>query len=117
MPSTHKSPIFPCLLFAAVLSWAQSTPQEQLAALNAEAVKLYQSGKYREGTEVALRALAMAEKALGPEHPDTGTSMNNLAVLYQAQGQYAKAEPLYMRAGHPRESAGAGAPRHWHVGE
>ena len=38
------------------------------------------------------------EKALGPEHPDVATSLNNLAVLYRAQGQYAEAEPLYQRA-------------------
>ena len=35
---------------------------------------------------------------LGPEHPDTATTLNNLAGLYQAQGAYAQAEPLYKRA-------------------
>jgi len=35
---------------------------------------------------------------VGPTHPDTATSLNNLAVLYQAQGKYAEAEPLYKRA-------------------
>ena len=30
--------------------------------------------------------------------PDAITSLNNLGVLYKAQGQYAKAEPLYLRA-------------------
>jgi tetratricopeptide (TPR) repeat protein len=35
---------------------------------------------------------------LGPEHPYVATSLNNLAQLYQAQGQYGKAEPLYQRA-------------------
>ena len=44
------------------------------------------------------RALALREKALGPEHPDVATSLNNLAELYEAQGQYARAEPLYQRA-------------------
>ena len=28
------------------------------------------------------RALKIREKALGPENPDTATSLNNLAVLY-----------------------------------
>jgi hypothetical protein len=28
------------------------------------------------------RALAIAEKVSGPEHPDTATSLNNLALLY-----------------------------------
>jgi len=35
---------------------------------------------------------------LGPEHPSTATSLNNLALLYDNQGLYAKAEPLYQRA-------------------
>ena len=38
------------------------------------------------------------EQTLGPEHPDVATSINNLALLYQAQGKYAEAEPLYQRA-------------------
>ncbi len=44
------------------------------------------------------RSLAIREKALGPEHPDVATSLNNLAVLYKTQGKYAEAEPLYKRA-------------------
>ena len=35
------------------------------------------------------RALAIREKALGPDHPDVATSLNNLAVLYNNQGRYA----------------------------
>jgi tetratricopeptide (TPR) repeat protein len=35
---------------------------------------------------------------LGPEHPDTLGSLNNLAGLYWNQGQYEQAEPLYQRA-------------------
>ena len=31
----------------------------------------------------------------GPDHPDTADSLNNLAVLYDNQGRYADAEPLY----------------------
>ena len=38
------------------------------------------------------------EKALGPEHPHVAASLNNLAALYQAQGRYAEAEPLYRRS-------------------
>ena len=44
------------------------------------------------------RALAISEKALGPEHPEVATALNNLAVIYRAQGRYAEAEPLYNRA-------------------
>ena len=42
--------------------------------------------------------LAKLKKALGPDHPDTATYLNNLALLYDNQGLYAKAEPLYERA-------------------
>ncbi|MGH8588739.1 MAG: tetratricopeptide repeat protein [Gammaproteobacteria bacterium] len=45
-----------------------------------------------------LAIAAIREKALGPEHPDVAASFNNLAGLYGAQGQYAKAGPLYHRA-------------------
>ena len=50
------------------------------------------------GPRNAAGALATFEKALGPEHPDVATSLNNLASLYYAQGKYAEAEPLYKRA-------------------
>ena len=35
---------------------------------------------------------------LGQEHPDTLLSVNNLAALYDAQGRYGEAEPLFKRA-------------------
>ncbi|MFY9974177.1 MAG: tetratricopeptide repeat protein, partial [Chromatiaceae bacterium] len=41
--------------------------------------------------------MAAAEQVLGEEHPWTLTSINNLASLYQAQGHYGDAEPLYRR--------------------
>jgi tetratricopeptide (TPR) repeat protein len=42
--------------------------------------------------------LAIYEKALGPDHPNTVNSLNNLAVLYNTQDKYDLAEPLYKRA-------------------
>ena len=42
-------------------------------------------------------SLAISEKALGPDHPDVAISLNNLAALYNDQGRYADAEPLYKR--------------------
>jgi len=44
------------------------------------------------------RALAIRERVLGPDHPDTSHSLNNLAALYDNQGKYEQAEPLYQRA-------------------
>jgi hypothetical protein len=37
------------------------------------------------------RSLAIREKALGPDHPDTALSLNNLAELYRNQGRYEEA--------------------------
>ena len=44
------------------------------------------------------RALVIDEKTLGPDHPDVGSDMNNLADLYDRQGRYSEAEPMYKRA-------------------
>ena len=54
----------------------------------------------------ALQALAGDQrKGAGPDHPDVATSLNNLAVLYDDQGRYADAEPLYKRSLAIREKA------------
>ena len=39
--------------------------------------------------------LALRKAKLGPDHPDTLTSMNNLADGYRAAGQLDRALPLY----------------------
>jgi len=56
------------------------------------------TGQYPAAEPLYTRALAIREKALGPDHPDVATSLNNLAGLYFKQGQYAAAEPLYKRS-------------------
>jgi tetratricopeptide (TPR) repeat protein len=70
----------------------RSTPA---AALEAEVDRLYKAGKYAEATEIANEVRAIREKTLGAEHPEVGTWLNDLAVLYRAQGRYRDAEPLY----------------------
>ena len=47
---------------------------------------------------MAEKALGIREKVLGKEHPDVAQSLNNLAALYESQGNYGKAEPLYVRS-------------------
>ena len=44
------------------------------------------------------RALAIREKQLGPEHPDTAESLNNLAMLLADHGALAEARPFFKRA-------------------
>ena len=59
---------------------------------------LYYQGRYEEAEPLYKRALEIRERVLGPDHPDTATSLNNLAILYDNQGRYEEAEPLYKRA-------------------
>ena len=40
----------------------------------------------------------MQRSTLGDEHPDTLTSMNNLATLLLGQAELSEAEPLFMEA-------------------
>lgn len=63
--------------------------------LNDEVNSLYRQGRYDRAVVVAKKALAVAEEAVGPDHPAVAQSLNNLALLCYAQGQYAQAEPLY----------------------
>jgi CHAT domain-containing protein/tetratricopeptide (TPR) repeat protein len=85
-----------CGVLLASVTYAQQG--DDPTALNAEVVKLYRAGKYVEATKIAERLLAIVEKALGPEHRDVGTALNNLAELYRDQGRYAEAEPLFRRS-------------------
>jgi tetratricopeptide (TPR) repeat protein len=98
------------LAFAALLIGSMAQSRAQTAAPTAQAavaraeqldqqvVKLYGDGKVAEAIPLAEQSLAIKEQALGTRHPDLATSLNNLAMLYQAQGAFAKAEPLLLRA-------------------
>ena len=58
----------------------------------------YALAAYTRARPLYERALAIREKALGPEHPDTATSLNDLAQLLGDQGDLAGARPLFERA-------------------
>ena len=52
---------------------------------------------YADAEPLYKRSLSIREKALGPDHPHVGTTLNNLA---NAQRRFAEAEPLLKRAEH-----------------
>ena len=54
--------------------------------------ELYAQGHYREAIPFAEKALKLSEQEFGPKHPTTATQLNDLALLYHAQGHYAKAD-------------------------
>src|ERR1700693_4157687 len=64
-------------------------------ALNHQVNQLIEQGKYQEAIPIAERALEVAKRARGPEHPETANALDNLGLLFKNIGGYAKAEPLY----------------------
>jgi tetratricopeptide (TPR) repeat protein len=67
-------------------------------SLNRLARLYYKQEQYALAEPLYKRALAINEKAFGPESPDVAANLNNLAYLYDKQGQYALSEPLFKRA-------------------
>jgi len=78
---------------------------EAARLLNQAGYYLEDRAEYVQAEPLYRRALAIREKASGPEHPHTATSLNNLALLLKTQGKYDDAEPLYRRALAIREKA------------
>jgi len=67
---------------------------------------LYQGqGNYQTSQPLLEEALEKRKATLGDVHPNTLTSMNNLASLYQDQGKYNAAEPLYVECLEKSKSA------------
>ena len=56
------------------------------------------SGAYQEAEVLYRRSLEACEQVLGPEHPNTLTSLSNLASLLDSKGDYDQAEHLCRRA-------------------
>jgi tetratricopeptide (TPR) repeat protein len=79
-------------------STVKAQRSDDLDTLTQQATQLFQAGKYAEATDVAQRALALAERLFGPNHTKVATALNALATLYRAQGRYGEAEPLLKRA-------------------
>jgi tetratricopeptide (TPR) repeat protein len=86
-----------CMLIARIgVATAQS--DETVDALNARVEELYTAGRYGEAVSIAQRAVELAERRFGPDHPHVAQSLEKVATLYYKQGRHAEAEPLYRRA-------------------
>ncbi|MBI4342714.1 MAG: tetratricopeptide repeat protein [Candidatus Omnitrophica bacterium] len=78
-------------------AWAEA-PTRSLDELVGQVTALYREHRFAEAVPIAEEAIGVAERTYGPEHPVVAISLNNLAGLYAAQGQYGQAEPLYQQA-------------------
>jgi tetratricopeptide (TPR) repeat protein len=92
------APLTPHLLSICGMETTDAVANAQCAELLDRAAGYFHGrAAYVEARPLKERALAMRENALGPEHPHTATSLNNLALLLQDQGDLAGARPLYER--------------------
>jgi len=86
------------LLCAELIAQEHMTFPEATRLLNQTGYYLKERARYTEAEPLYQRAISIREQQLGPLHPNTATSLNNLAALYQDQGKNEQAEPLYQRA-------------------
>ncbi len=78
---------------------AISRDSDKVADLSNElGYHLWSVGDYTGARPYYKRALAIYEKTLGPDHPNTALSLNNLGALLRAMGDLAGARPFYERA-------------------
>ncbi len=85
------------LLCLALSPTGCSNKETRWETLVADGETAFQAGRYAEAEKLCLAALEEAED-FGEQDPRLATSLNNLAVLYVAQGNYAQAEPFFQRA-------------------
>jgi tetratricopeptide (TPR) repeat protein len=83
---------------AARLPAAQQQALAEVPRTVAKAQELQGQGKRAHAEPLFRKALAVREEVLGPKHPDTATSYNNLAVNLHLQGHAREAEPLFREA-------------------
>lgn len=87
------------MIAAADLATEQGIETERLAFLcNWIGYYLRFRAEYGKARPYYQRALAIREKALGPDHPDIASTLNNLAILAYYEGDYAAAVRLMRRA-------------------
>lgn len=81
-----------------IVLWDMTFP-EAILLLNDVGKYLHQTiFQYEEAETLFKHALAIRERVLGSEHPDTASSLRRLGHLYREQGEYELAEPLLQRA-------------------
>ncbi|HEU4321779.1 MAG TPA: tetratricopeptide repeat protein [Roseiflexaceae bacterium] len=79
-----------------VLRWEDERREAQAA--HVVGLDWHALGDYSMARPLYERALAINERVLGPDHPETAATLHNLASLHQNQGEYDQARPLYERA-------------------
>jgi CHAT domain-containing protein/Tfp pilus assembly protein PilF len=71
--------------------------EAELRATYNQGNALYEAGRYAEALPYWEKAVRLAERVYGRNHPQTAAYLNEVAMLYKDMGQYGKAEPLFQR--------------------
>jgi tetratricopeptide (TPR) repeat protein len=82
----------------ALLSAAAQKQAGRAERLEAEARALYGRARYAEAEKIFRETLALRQKVLGEQQPDTAQSYNNVAFCLDAQGKAARALPLHEKS-------------------
>ncbi len=77
---------------------AKAYQQAMATDLNNLAELYRAQGRYAEAEPLYKRSLAIREKTLGPEHPDTAQSLENYAALLRKTGRADEATEMEVRA-------------------
>jgi tetratricopeptide (TPR) repeat protein len=73
-------------------------PEEMGRSLNGLGEVYRLQGRPRDAERALLRALAIKETGLGPDHPEVAITLTNLALVYTAEGRDTDAAPLLERS-------------------
>lgn len=108
---SRLSTVMLLLLAPVLLIGAARSGEEEWERLTAESLRLYEAGEYEEAILMSREALEAAAEALGPRHPVTGKSMNNLGAMLAERGDTDEAEEVLAGAlSILEESLGTGHP-------
>ena len=75
---------------------APSTDTAETDRLNQQVIELYRQGQYTDAIPLAQEVLRRYRQGEGDLK--VATALNNLAGLYESQGRYSEAEPLYKQS-------------------
>ncbi|HXV76569.1 MAG TPA: serine/threonine-protein kinase [Candidatus Polarisedimenticolaceae bacterium] len=86
-------------LYRRALAIRQARNDDDVSNILSNLATIHQDrGRLDDAIELFRRALEFAEQRLGPDHPESVTTLNNLALALKESGDYDAAEPLYRRA-------------------
>src|ERR1019366_9385460 len=99
MSTIRRVPLFaaPLLIALALAAPALADDKATLEAAFARGDAFLKEGKSKEAAASFETALGLAPGVYGKDHEYTATILYKLGEIYDSMGQYAKAEPLFLR--------------------